>query len=133
MCKFKLLFLFKICLISHNPNPEFFSFVENPFGKGKLYRTGDIARLNANYELEYVGRKDFQVKLRGLRIELSEIDNRIKGLEHIKNAVSMIQKVNQIDCICSYIVAGQEISADKIKVELQKVLPYYMVPSYIIR
>ena len=108
------------------------SFVENPFGKGKLYRTGDIARLNANYELEYVGRKDFQVKLRGLRIELSEIDNRIKGLEHIKNAVSMIQKVNQIDCICSYIVAGQEISADKIKEELQKVLPYYMVPSHIV-
>ena len=108
------------------------SFIPNPFGKGMLYRTGDIARLNANYELEYVGRKDFQVKLRGLRIELSEIDNHIKSIAFVTNAVSIIQKVNQIDCICSYVVASQKVSAEKIKEELQKVLPYYMVPSHIV-
>ncbi len=108
------------------------AFVKNPFGKGNLYKTGDIARLNENYELEYVGRKDFQVKLRGLRIELSEIDNRIKGIKNITNAVSIIQKVNQIDCICSYVVTKQKISDDKIKEELQKALPYYMIPSHII-
>ena len=108
------------------------AFVKNPFGKGNLYKTGDMARLNKNYELEYIGRRDFQVKLRGLRIELSEIDNRITEIEKVKNAVSVIQKVNQIDCICSYVVQKEEISAEQIKEELQKVLPYYMVPSHII-
>ena len=108
------------------------AFVKNPFGKGNMYKTGDMARLNEKYELEYIGRRDFQVKLRGLRIELSEIDNCIKGIEKVKNAISMIQKVNQIDCICSYIVAKEKISAETIKEELKKVLPYYMVPSHII-
>ena len=67
-----------------------------------------------------------------MRIELSEIDNRITEIKKKKNAVSVIQKVNQIDCICSYVVQKEEISAEQIKEELQKVLPYYMVPSHII-
>src|SRR5690606_41780155 len=49
-------------------------FVANPFGEGRLYKTGDLGRYLADGSIEYIGRKDFQVKIRGLRIELGEIE-----------------------------------------------------------
>ena len=61
------------------------AFIKNPFGFGMLYKTGDIGKYDEKGELEYLGRKDFQVKLRGLRIELSEIEKQLLNIKHIKN------------------------------------------------
>ncbi|HVI39706.1 MAG TPA: amino acid adenylation domain-containing protein, partial [Anaerovoracaceae bacterium] len=61
-------------------------FIQNPFGEGRLYLSGDLARYNQKGELEYCGRKDEQVKIRGYRIELGEIKNAIMKLESVKDA-----------------------------------------------
>ncbi len=97
------------------------------------YRTGDIACLNSNLDLEYFGRKDNQIKLHGLRIELDEITEKLISLGFISNAVSVIKKVNNIDAICSYVIlADDSHTASDIKKLLSDKLPNYMVPSHII-
>ena len=53
-------------------------FIEHPLAKGKLYRSGDLARLNSNGDIEYLGRIDGQVKIRGHRVETGEIETHIK-------------------------------------------------------
>ncbi len=118
-----------------------------------FYRTGDMAKLSESLELIYLGRKDHQIKFHGLRIELDEITAKLKSLSTIKNAVTVIKKVNGIDSICSYVVLNQNtleengrksdnngtdlstnesITEGQIKKELSKVLPNYMVPSHIV-
>lgn len=97
---------------------------------GLLYKTGDIGVFNG-VEIEYIGRKDFQVKLRGLRIELGEIDIKLKLIDGINSCVTLIKPINGIDSICSYVV-GKNINSKQIKNILSESLPYYMVPSHII-
>lgn len=98
-----------------------------------VYRTGDIAKLNKNGELVYYGRKDNQIKLHGLRIELDEITEKIIKLEDIKNAITVIKKVNDIDSICAYIeTTDSELTEKTLKKALAKELPNYMVPSHIV-
>lgn len=105
------------------------NFVKNPFGKGLLYKSGDLARWNKNGELEYVGRNDFQIKIRGLRVELEEINNAILALPNVSNSATIVRKINHVDSICSFVVSTKK--TDTIKKELAKRLPHYMVPSHI--
>ncbi len=112
------------------------SFVKNPFGEGLLYRSGDLAKWNALGEIEYVGRNDFQIKIRGLRVELDEINNKILAIDGISKSVTIVRKVNGIDCICSFVVNNSGVNGglntSKIKEKLGEVLPHYMVPSHIV-
>lgn len=105
------------------------NFVKNPFGRGLLYKSGDLAKWNENGELEYVGRNDFQIKIRGLRVELEEINNAILALPNVSSSVTIIRKINHVDSICSFVVSTEKV--DSIKNKLSKQLPHYMVPSHI--
>ena len=67
-------------------------FVVNPFGKGRLYKTGDLAFWREDGNIAYVGRNDFQVKIRGLRIELGEIESAMCSMEEISQAVVSVRK-----------------------------------------
>ena len=103
-------------------------FIDNPFGEGKLYKTGDLAYWREDGNIVYVGRNDFQVKIRGLRIELGEIENAICGIDSISQAVVVVRKNNEgRQLICAF-YTGAEIDAKDIRSHIGKKLPKYMLP-----
>ena len=102
-------------------------FIDNPFGEGKVYKTGDLVSLLPNGAINYIGRIDNQVKLRGFRIELSEIDNKILEFPGIKESITIIYS----NTICSYIITKSDISLKDLKKHLSEELPAFMVPSFI--
>lgn len=108
------------------------SFVKDIYSDSIMYKTGDMGKYAEDGNIIYIGRRDAQVKLRGLRIELDEITNRITKINGIINAVSVIKKVNNIDCICSYVIKSSDITEEQIQDNLKHSLPYYMIPSHIV-
>ena len=109
-------------------------FVVNPFGAGKMYKTGDLARWLPDGNIEYLGRIDEQVKIRGFRIELGEIENQLRRIEAVKDC-AVIARADQSGekAIHAYIVSDNEISMSDIRDRLMKVLPEYMIPSYLMQ
>ncbi|WP_197237926.1 non-ribosomal peptide synthetase, partial [Lysinibacillus sphaericus] len=105
-------------------------FVKNPFGEGRLYRCGDLARWLPDGNIEYLGRIDEQVKIRGFRIELGEIESRIREITGIHNS-AVIAKVDQNGDKALYAYyTGESVSVSEIRDQLAGVLPEYMIPSY---
>jgi len=103
-------------------------FVDNPFGEGKLYKTGDLAYWREDGNIVYVGRNDFQVKIRGLRIELGEIENAIDGIDGISQAVVVVRKNSEgRQLVCAF-YTGNEVDAKEIRNHIGKKLPKYMLP-----
>jgi non-ribosomal peptide synthetase-like protein len=109
-------------------------FVSDPFcaADGRLYRTGDLGRWTEEGEIEFVGRADTQVKLRGYRIELSEIDAVLMQCPGVGAAASVIRRDELgIDRIVAYLVPrlGRGIDEQAIREELGHLLPPHMIPS----
>jgi amino acid adenylation domain-containing protein/non-ribosomal peptide synthase protein (TIGR01720 family) len=100
----------------------------------KTYKTRDIARWLADGNIEFLGRKDHQVKIRGLRIELGEIETRIAALHQIKEAVVTAPNDEQGNrFLCAYITAGVPIDTAQLKRTLAHYLPDYMIPATIVQ
>ena len=109
-------------------------FVSNPFGQGKMYRSGDLARWTADGNIECLGRIDEQVKIRGLRIELGEIESRIRAIDGISDcAVIVRDDANGDKAICAYYVSEKEISVSDVRAALKESLPSYMIPAYMMQ
>ncbi|WP_419889716.1 amino acid adenylation domain-containing protein [Paenibacillus xylanexedens] len=108
-------------------------FVKDPFHEGAyMYKTGDLARLNANGDLEYLGRSDFQVKIRGYRIELGEIENRLLQYPAISAAaVTVRSDQDGQSLLCAYytVTESQSINQEQLRSFLLTELPEYMLPS----
>jgi amino acid adenylation domain-containing protein len=98
---------------------------------GRLYKTGDYGVLHGDSVIEFLGRKDQQVKISGHRIELGEIEKNILRDNRIINAV-VIDKtdLNNKKYLCAYIVSEDEIDHMEIIEKLEKYLPEYMIPTY---
>lgn len=108
-------------------------FIDNPFGEGKLYRTGDLAYWREDGNIVYVGRNDFQVKIRGLRIELGEIENAMLSVDGINQAVVVVRKNNEgRQLICAF-YTGEEVETKEIRNQIGKKLPKYMLPHIFTR
>ncbi|WP_169952585.1 amino acid adenylation domain-containing protein [Microbispora sp. H11081] len=75
----------------HRPELTAERFVDNPFGEGRLFRTGDLAYWNADGTVQFVGRADNQIKLRGFRVELDEIKLAIETHEWVKHAAVIVK------------------------------------------
>jgi acyl-CoA synthetase (AMP-forming)/AMP-acid ligase II len=109
-------------------------FVPDPFSEepgARLYRTGDVARYLPNGDIEFAGRIDQQVKVRGFRIELSEIENLLLGHPAIAEAAVSLHERESVKSLVAYVVphAGPAVSTGELRRFLQQHLPEYMVPS----
>nr|WP_282955894.1 non-ribosomal peptide synthetase [Rhodococcus corynebacterioides] len=110
-------------------------FVADPFdGAGeRLYRTGDLVRWTEDGELEFVGRVDFQVKLRGLRVELEEIESVLAGHPDVAQAAVVVHEIGAASVLAGYVVprAGATVEAQSVTDAAARVLPGYMVPDVV--
>lgn len=117
----------------NNPELTAEKFVDNPFGEGKLYRTGDNAYWCEDGNIVFVGRNDFQVKIRGLRIELGEIESALQNIEGIERAVVVVRENSENrQFICAF-YTGEEKSAKDLRAEMGASLPKYMLPHIFTR
>jgi len=135
-------------------------FIANPFGKGdRLYKTGDLGRFLLDGSIEYLGRIDDQVKLRGFRIELNEIIENINRISTVNASVVLLKKDNENKkYLVAYVVPKNneklkivgnfnspsvnnlkifggdmaDAMAQKIKESLLEKIPNYMIPSYFV-
>jgi tyrocidine synthetase-3 len=118
----------------NNPDITAEKFLSNPFCKGeRIFRTGDLAEMNLNGEVGFLGRKDFQVKVRGIRIELGEIESNLLKNKFIKEAVVTARReAGKETYLCVYLVSDKKFSVSELREYLAKDLPEYMIPSVFI-
>ena len=112
-------------------------FVPNPFSDepgARLYRTGDLVRRRPDGTLEFVGRKDSQIKLQGYRVELEEIEAVLIAHPAITAAaVTLAQRADGERRLVAYIVSGEPLTTRDLRAFLQPSLPAYMLPSSFVR
>lgn len=110
-------------------------FIDNPLKKNeKLYRTGDLGRFSENGYIEYLGRLDNQVQIRGIRVELGEIESKIMDLEFVKDVAVVVKEVNsQVKLLIAYIIANDNFDKSEVIKHLNNELPKYMIPNNICR
>ncbi|TAH83192.1 amino acid adenylation domain-containing protein [Bacillus subtilis] len=109
-------------------------FVPHPFAPGdRLYRTGDLARWLPDGTIEYVGRIDDQVKVRGYRVELGEIESALRQIDGVKEA-AVLARTAQTGSkeLFGYISVKAGTNAEQVRSLLARSLPNYMIPAYII-
>lgn len=108
-------------------------FIKNPFGNGLVYKTGDQVKWLSDGNLVFLTRLDKQIKLRGYRIELEDIDTNILKYNGIKQSVSILLEIHDQKAICSYIVSDEQINVTNLKSFIAECLPDYMIPKYIMQ
>lgn len=97
----------------------------------RLYRTGDLVRWTIDGKLEFIGRADGQVKLRGFRVELSEIESELLKCPGVLAAVAVVREDTPgVQQLIGYLVPrhGSRIDEDQVRAELRQRLPIYMIP-----
>ncbi len=103
------------------------TFVADPFNGGRMYRTGDRVVRREDGRLEFLERRDHQVKVRGHRIELGEIEATLRGLPEVTDAAVQVVGEGGGKRLVGYVVAGGELG--DLRARLGAVLPDYLVPS----
>lgn len=102
---------------------------------GRIYKTGDLVRYSSDGCLEYLGRIDNQVKVRGFRIELSEIENILNSDKNVKNSIVAIDSTNKENSkICAFIIpyTNDDLLKDRLLKLCKEQMPSYMVPNQIV-
>lgn len=109
-------------------------FIKNEYyDSEKMYKTGDLARWLPDGNIEYLGRIDNQIKIRGLRVELGDIENTILKYSSIAETVVTVFENMGEKYLCAYFTATEEIGIQDLKEALSKELPDYMVPTYYVQ
>ncbi len=117
----------------NNPKKTAEQYIENPFTQEEqykiLYKTGDLVKKNQDGNLKYICRKDWMLKIRGYRVEPSEVELcmlKYPGITEV--AVTAYRDDGGTNILCGYFTAMDEIAPEKIKTFLKQHLPCYMVP-----
>ncbi|MBR3213246.1 MAG: amino acid adenylation domain-containing protein, partial [Methanosphaera sp.] len=104
----------------------------------RYYKSGDLAKRGLDGQIYVYGRLDNQIKLRGLRIEIGEIESAISKCEEIKDVAVVVRNINDNDYLCAYYTVYEEykkddeysIDIDKLREKLEDSLVYYMIPTF---
>jgi amino acid adenylation domain-containing protein len=109
-------------------------FVANPFGEDRLYRTGDIVRWRPDGQLEFLGRDDLQVKVRGFRVEPGEVESALVGHSGVREAAVVTPADRNGDRrMTAFFVADPAVGEAEVRAHLAARVPAYMVPSAFVR
>ncbi|EDP52231.1 hypothetical protein EMGR_001523 [Emarellia grisea] len=118
----------------HRPDETAKRFIPNPFGKGKLYRTGDMAVRHADGSVELIGRIDFQVKINGHRVDPGEPNSIIQAIEEVEDSAVVPASVNNRTVLVAAVVSRPDTEWEalvrKLRPFLAARLPLYMVPQF---
>jgi amino acid adenylation domain-containing protein len=118
----------------NHPELDEASFTDAAGPFGRLYRTGDIALLNADAQLEFVGRADGQVKVRGYRVELAEIEHHLARAPGVHAAVVLSRRdAGGMTSLCGFFTASTRLDPPGVHAELRRELPDYLVPSFLLQ
>ncbi|WP_122257389.1 non-ribosomal peptide synthetase, partial [Pseudomonas salomonii] len=102
-------------------------FIDSPFVAGdRLYRSGDLVRYLPDGNLEFLGRNDFQVKLRGVRLELGEIESRLAAHPSLRDVAVLIRDER---LVAYFTLRGQAPGLEALRAYVLEQLPEYMVPA----
>ncbi len=108
-------------------------FIKNPYSSGMIYKTGDYARWLQGGNLDFLGRMDEQVKIRGFRVELGEIEKVLLSNEKVSQAVAAVKKINREQDLAVYVVLNEDIADGHLVKYMERFLPRFMIPPYIVR
>ncbi|KAI9239022.1 MAG: Non-ribosomal peptide synthetase module [Podila humilis] len=111
-------------------------FLLDPFSNApgaRMYKTGDLVRYLSDGELVFLGRRDNQIKIRGYRVELGEIEVRLVEHSAVREAVVVVTGEGSDKRLVAYVVSSQDNLARTLREHLSAALPEYMVPSAFVR
>lgn len=112
------------------------AFFQSDLGPGLLYKTGDVVRADAEGVLEFIGRKDTQVKVRGFRISLDETRGRIASIEGVSEVAVFAHKskASSDQLLVAYVKVTEDspLTVRKLKDQLAEIVPHYMIPDRIV-
>eukprot|EP01062_Namystynia_karyoxenos_P041585 TRINITY_DN302_c2_g3_i5.p1 TRINITY_DN302_c2_g3~~TRINITY_DN302_c2_g3_i5.p1 ORF type:complete len:4254 (+),score=1328.90 TRINITY_DN302_c2_g3_i5:104-12763(+) len=100
-------------------------FIPNPFGPGRVYRTGDLVARRADGNIKFIGRRDNQVKIRGKRLELGEVEAAVAGLPNVVDTAVLAVKGELV----AFFTTKEAVDVSELKRALVAELPKHMVPS----
>lgn len=109
-------------------------FIENPFKVGdRLYRTGDLARWLPDGNIEFIGRTNDQIKIRGYRVELGEIESVLATIQPVNECVVRHFASDTGNFLCAYYTSAERIPTEILRRHLSSRLPEYMIPLSFVR
>jgi amino acid adenylation domain-containing protein len=120
----------------NKPDRTAAAFVADPFagGNARMYRTGDLARIWPDGNIEFLGRRDYQINLRGYRIEAGEVENALVMHPAVSQAVVVAQpdQSGQLQLV-AYVVGSGDSPSAELRSFVAQHLPAYMVPAHIVK